>query len=135
MDRELELHRFAELLQSFDDLARERQDIQVRGSVGLPPLGFAIRLQPSPTSAGVELSLWLDGGRLSRWPADGAAHRAPFADRHVRLDLRSTFQWESLAFPLAEQLARTMLQWMEDQIGVGIPTPVPVSPAIRVEAL
>ena len=125
---QFELQRFTELLQAFGDLTRERMDIQLRGSAA-PPLGFAVRLQPGPTSAGVEVSLTPNGGRLSKWPAEGQRHWQASRDRRVQLDLRTTFLWEGLAFPFAEPLARTVLQWMEDQLGVN------GSPRVRMEAL
>ncbi len=122
MHHEQELQRFRELFQAFSDLVLERNDIQLRGSAAPPPLGFAVRLQPEPTSAGVELALSVDGGRLAKWPAEGQGNGHPPADRHMRLDLRTTFLWEGLAFPYAEQLAHTMLRWMEDQIGLHLPS-------------
>ncbi len=114
--RRPELVRFAELLQAFVDLARERADLVLRGSALPPPLGFAVRLQPAPTSAGGELCLWLDGGRLTTWGRAGHPAARGSGERSLRLDLNGAFRWEALIFPDAERLACTMLRWMEDRI-------------------
>lgn len=114
MDREQELLRFSELLDAFEEIAFERCDIQVRGEAGPPPRGFAVRLQPGPMSAGVELALSLNGGSLTKWRAAGLEHTG--ANRRVRLDLRTAFQWENLIIPAARPLADALLQWMVDQL-------------------
>jgi hypothetical protein len=114
--REQELQRFTELMWAFEEIARHRRDIHVRGDAVPPPLGFAVRLQPGPMSAGVELSLSLDGGKLTKWPRAGDQYEQSPADRHVTFDLRTGFQWETLVFPAAPPLARALLQWMVDQL-------------------
>ncbi len=106
-----ELQRFSELLSAFADLARERGDLRVRGSA-FPPLGFAVRMQPEPTSAGGELCLWPAGGRLSTWSEGGQTLRGT-GERSVHMDLTAGFRWEGLVFPDAERLAYTLLQWMQ----------------------
>ncbi len=111
-----ELHRFKELWLAFADLARERHDLHVRGAAALPPQGFAVRLQPRPTSGGGELCLWLDGGRLTTWSAEEDGCAAAGDDRSVHLELSVAFGWEGLLFADAERLAYTLLRWMEDQI-------------------
>ncbi len=114
---EEELERFTQLHGTFSELTAHRRDLQLRGSPAPPPLGFALRLQPSPTSAGVELSLWLDGGLLSVWSAAvGPGRSGAVAERFLRLDLAAGFRWETLLFPRAQELARTLLQWMDDQL-------------------
>lgn len=114
--RRPELERFAELLEAFVDLARERADLVLRGSALPPPLGFAVRLQPAPTSAGGELCLWLDGGRLTTWGRAGHPAARGSGERSLRLDLSAAFRFETLIFPDAERLAYTMLRWMENRI-------------------
>ncbi len=116
MGREQELQRFAQLMQAFEEIARQRRDIQVRGEPAPPPLGFAVRLQPGPLSAGVELSLSLDGGKLTKWRREGDGDGLLSAERHVGLDLRTAFQWETLVFPAPRLLAGALLQWMVDQL-------------------
>ncbi len=116
MPRDQELRRFAELLQAFAELAASRDDVQVRGCAEPPPAGFAARLQPEPTSPGGELFLWLDGGRLSTWSGDGQHPLNGHDDRLLQLDLRAGYGWETLVFPDAEQLARTLFRFMQREI-------------------
>ena len=127
-----DIERFAGLLAAFVDLGRERHDLYLRGSAAPPPLGFAVRLQPHPASAGGELFLWVDGGRLTTWSRAGEAPRAATRVRPVRLDLTVAFRWEGLVFTDAERLAYTLLRWMEDQVtgGGGARTPPSAGEAV-----
>lgn len=110
-----ELLRFSALFDAFRDLAREREDVQVRGSA-FPPLGFAVRLQPRPTSAGGELSLWPAAGRFLTWSRAGDPALERNGAQSLHIDLSSSFRWEMLVFTDAEHLAGTLLRWMEDRI-------------------
>ncbi len=114
--RRPELQRFAELLQAFVDLARERRDLILRGSAQPPPLGFAVRWQPEPTSAGGELCLWPSGGRLTTWSRAGHPMPRGSGEHSLLLDLAAAYRWETLVFPDAERLAHTLLRWMEDHV-------------------
>ena len=114
--QEGDLEHFAELLRAFAQLAGERCDVQLRGSAEPPPSGFAVRLQPEPTSAGVELSLWTDGARLSTWSDDGHHPLRGHEDRYVHLDLRDGFRWAAEEYRGARQLAEALLEWMVREI-------------------
>ncbi len=111
-----DLKHFGELLQAFDELAGEREDVQLRGSAEPPPLGFAVRLQPAPTSAGVELSLWTDGARLTTWSGEGHHPLRGHDDRYVHLDLSEGFRWAAQEYGDARQLAQALLAWMQREI-------------------
>ena len=116
MEGEQELTRFAELHDAFAELGEGRADLQLRGLAAPPPLGFAVRLQPEPTSAGVELSLWLDGGKLSTWSGDGHPPLAGHDDQYVHLDLSAGYLWGSERYADAGQLAAVVVGWMEREI-------------------
>ncbi len=111
-----ELQRLAELLEAFVDLARERVDLAVRGAAGPPAPGFAVRWQPEPTSAGGELVVGPDGGRLTTWSGAGARAPRGSGERSLRLDLGVGFRWETLIFPDAERLAYALLRWLEARV-------------------
>ncbi len=114
LDRELE--RFAELLRAFEELAAGSPDLQLRGSASPPPLGFALRLQPEPTSAGAELCLWMDGGKLSTWSDDGHHPLRGHEDRYVHLDLDAGFVLGAEDYGDARELAGALLGWMQREI-------------------
>ncbi len=116
MEQDQELGRFAELLEAFEELAEDREDVQLRGSASPPPMGFAVRLQPEPTSPGVELCLWRDGGKLSTWSSDGAHPLQGHDDRYVHLDLSAGFRWGAESYADARQLAVVLLRWIEREI-------------------
>jgi hypothetical protein len=105
-----EVVRLSQLLGAFAEIAASRGDVQLRGSAEPPPLGYAVRVQPEPTSPGVELVFSLDGAKLCSWSSDGRVNGSDSADRGLEIDLRDGFRWECLLFPDAQTMALALLQ-------------------------
>jgi hypothetical protein len=107
-----ETERYLQLVTAFIAIAARRTDVQLRGSADPGSLVYAVRLQPQPTSPGVDMLLWPGGARLSSWSADGRSGGTS-TERELHVGLQEGFRWECLQFPDAQSLALALFQRMQ----------------------
>jgi hypothetical protein len=116
MDGNTETERYLQLVTAFIEIADGRPDVQLRGSSEPESLLYAVRLQPRPASAGVDMLLWPGGARMRSWSVDGISARGDGTERELNIALRDGFRWECLQFPDAQSLAFTLFQRMKREM-------------------